>query len=156
MPSRQLTDIQLQDLSSVKELPDSYTWNQLDEDYPLITNESLPVIDLQDPNAINLVGHACRTWGAFQIINHGVPTSLFHDVEGISKNLFSLPAQQKQKVARSPDSLSGYGLARISPFFSKLMWYEGFTIAGGSLVEHFRQLWPRDYTTYWYYIIFFY
>ncbi|KAF5726903.1 hypothetical protein HS088_TW22G00588 [Tripterygium wilfordii] len=61
-----------------------------------------------------------------------------------SKSLFSLPHETKLKAARSPDGISGYGLARISSFFSKLMWSEGFTIVGSPL-EHFQQLWPQDY-----------
>lgn len=135
------------DLNSVQELPDLYAWAGVDENPSgdsLIT-ESVPVIDLTDPNASELVGHACKSWGVFQVTNHGIPGSLLDDIESAGRSLFSLPAQQKLKAARSPDGVAGYGLARISSFFNKLMWYEGFTIFGSPL-EHARQLWPQDYT----------
>ncbi|KAM4111339.1 hypothetical protein ACJW30_05G059700 [Castanea mollissima] len=136
-----------QDFNSLQELPDSYKWTQLDE-YPScesFSSESVPLIDLTDPNALTLVGHACKTWGVFQVTNHGIPTKLLDDIESVSRCLFSLPQQQKLKAARSPDGVSGYGLARISSFFPKLMWSEGFTIVGSPL-EHFRQLWPQEYS----------
>ncbi|GMI72411.1 ARABIDOPSIS THALIANA GIBBERELLIN 3 BETA-HYDROXYLASE 1, GA REQUIRING 4, gibberellin 3-oxidase 1 [Hibiscus trionum] len=147
MPSRLSDSIRpLPDFTSLQELPDSYAWNHHpDHDYPSSADaESVPIIDLNDPNALQAIGYACKTWGVFQVINHGVPTGLFDRVESTSRNLFSLPVNQKLKAARSPDGVSGYGFARISSFFSKLMWSEGFTIVG-SPQEHFRQLWPHDY-----------
>ncbi|KAJ8755998.1 hypothetical protein K2173_024543 [Erythroxylum novogranatense] len=138
------------DFTSVQELPESYKWTQLDDsgNQPsgdFFVDESVPIIDLLDPNVLENVGHACKNWGVFQVINHGVTSSLLDSIESSCKSLFSLPIQQKLKAARSPDGIAGYGLARISSFFSKLMWYEGFTIVGSPL-EQFRQLWPQDYT----------
>ncbi|KAM7254257.1 hypothetical protein ACFE04_031939 [Oxalis oulophora] len=136
------------DFSSLRELPESYKWDVMD--CPLFSgdpfiSETVPIIDLQDPNALQLISYACKTWGVFQIVNHNVPLTLFDKIENVSRSLFSLPKEQKLKAARSPDGISGYGLARISSFFKKLLWYEGFTIAGSTL-EHFRKLWPQDYT----------
>ncbi|CAL0324144.1 unnamed protein product [Lupinus luteus] len=144
------------DLYSLQELPESYTWTNINDNtftYPSSNNISegssvnVPVIDLNDPNASTLIGHACKTWGVFQVVNHGVPLSLLDDIEWVGLTLFSLPSQQKLKAARCPNGVSGYGLARISSFFPKLMWSEGFTILGSPL-EHFRQLWPHDYNKY--------
>ncbi|KAE8669155.1 LisH dimerization motif,WD40/YVTN repeat-like-containing domain isoform 1 [Hibiscus syriacus] len=44
----------------------------------------------------------------------------------------------------APSGATGYGLTRISPFFPKLMWSEGFGMMG-SPEEHDRQLWPQDH-----------
>ncbi|KAE9453442.1 hypothetical protein C3L33_14611, partial [Rhododendron williamsianum] len=140
------------DFTSLQELPESHAWSSLDS--PSSNNpptaadssvsESVPVIDLDNPNAQELVGRACKTWGAFQVKNHGIETSLLDRIESTGKSLFSLPTHQKLKAARAADGVSGYGVARISSFFSKLMWSEGFTILGSPL-EHARQLWPHDY-----------
>ena len=139
------------DLNSLQELPESYTWthHSHDDHTPAASNESVPVIDLNDPNASKLIHHACITWGAYQVVNHAIPMSLLQDIQWVGETLFSLPCHQKQKAARSPDGADGYGLARISSFFPKLMWSEGFTIVGSPL-EHFRQLWPQDYHKYWF------
>ncbi|KAL5156555.1 Gibberellin 3-beta-dioxygenase 1 [Glycine soja] len=138
------------DLNSLQELPESYTWTHHGHDDHTdspASNESVPVIDLNDPNASKLIHHACTTWGAYQVLNHGIPMSLLQDIQWVGETLFSLPSHQKHKAARSPDGVDGYGLARISSFFPKLMWSEGFTIVGSPL-EHFRQLWPQDYDKY--------
>ncbi|KAJ7951841.1 Gibberellin 3-beta hydroxylase [Quillaja saponaria] len=142
-----------QDFNSLQQLPDSYTWTQLDHDqhrsskHSFSLQETVPLIDLMDPNTHKLIGHACKSWGIFQVINHGIPSSLLNEIESTSKTLFSLPLEQKLKAARSPDGVSGYGVARISSFFTKRMWHEGFT-AVGSPLDHFRQLWPQDHSKY--------
>lgn len=143
------------DFNSVKELPDSYTWTAQPEDYPRPNSPggqevTVPVIDLRCPNAPDLIGHACKTWGVFQVTNHGIPKRLLDRIQSAGKNLFSLPVQQKLKAARSPNAVAGYGVARISSFFPKLMWSEGFTIVGSPL-EHACQLWPNDHAEFWYY-----
>ncbi|GAV90773.1 2OG-FeII_Oxy domain-containing protein/DIOX_N domain-containing protein [Cephalotus follicularis] len=138
-----------QDFALFQEVPDSYTWIQRD-DYPSgdsVISESVPVIDLNDPNALQLIGHACKTWGVFQVINHSFPMKLLDNIECVSRSLFSLPLQQKLKAARSPHGVTGYGFARIASHFSKLFWSEGFTVLGSPL-EHFCKLWPQDYTKY--------
>ncbi|TKY64522.1 Gibberellin 3-beta-dioxygenase 1 [Spatholobus suberectus] len=139
------------DFNSLQELPDSYAWSQPEDDHhtnACPSNDStVPVIDFNDPNAPNLVGHACKTWGVFQVVNHGIPTSLFSDIQRATLALFSLPLHQKLKAARSPDGVSGYGRARISSFFPKLMWSECFTILDSPL-DLFLQLWPQDYAKY--------
>ncbi|XP_031281617.1 gibberellin 3-beta-dioxygenase 1-like [Pistacia vera] len=138
------------DLTSLKELPDSYDWTDELNMIPATTGGgaislAMPVIDFNDPDALQLIGHACKTWGAFQVVNHGIPTSLLDQTECTSRDLFSLPIEQKLKASRSPDAISGYGLIRSNSFFSKIMWSEGFTVLGSPL-DHFRQLWPQDYT----------
>ncbi|KAK1416814.1 hypothetical protein QVD17_25931 [Tagetes erecta] len=136
------------DLASMKELPESHAWSSSLDESPSnasSTPDSVPVINLKDPNAMKLVGHACKTWGVFQVTNHGVPTNILEEIEAAGRNLFALPIQQKLKAARAPNGVSGYGVARISVFFPKLMWSEGFTIIG-SPYEQARKLWPDRYS----------
>lgn len=104
---------------------------------------SVPVIDLSDPNASELVGNACKSWGVFQVTNHGIASEILEKIESAGQSLFCLPVSQKLKAARSPDGISGYGVARISSFFLKHMWSEGFTIFG-SPQDHARLLWPNN------------
>lgn len=146
------------DLNLVQELPDSHAWTpttttnttSLDGGLCDLENNKVPMIDLDDKiNAPEVIGRACKTWGVFQVKNHGISMSLLDDIESAGNNLFSLPMHQKLRAARSPDGVSGYGVARISSFFPKRMWSEGFTIVGSPL-EHARQLWPQDYYKFWY------
>lgn len=147
---------QLDDLSSIKELPDSHSWASFGE-RPCVdssTAEPVPVVDLSDPNALTLVSEACKSWGVFQVINHGVPITLLDAIDDAGRKLFALPAELKQKAARRPDGFSGFGQPRIAPFFDKQMWYEGFTVLGSPL-ELVSKLWPEDeYSTKFWYVCF--
>ncbi|KAK6140980.1 hypothetical protein DH2020_025278 [Rehmannia glutinosa] len=120
------------DFETIHDLPESHAWIRTDDIRVCQIRENepcvVPVIDLTAPNVVELVGNACQKWGMFQVTNHQVPLSLVDDVEAL----------------RSPSGATGYGVARISPFFNKLMWHEGFTIMG-SAVEHAKQLWPHHY-----------
>ncbi|KAK4774430.1 hypothetical protein SAY86_009365 [Trapa natans] len=136
------------DFDSVKHVPESHSWENSDSGLLIRIQpqppESLPIIDLADPSALNLVGQACQTWGMFQVTNHGISSALLRDVEYETGRFFSLPAKEKTKALRSPGGASGYGVARITPFFNKFMWHEGFTIVE-SPVDHAREVWPHAY-----------
>lgn len=139
-----------QDLSSVQqEVSDSFT--RLLDDFPpgdSSSVESIPVINLTDPDIVNRIGHACQTWGVFQITGHGVPVGLIDRLELQGRRFFSLPIEQKLKAARRPGDLSGYGQAPILSYFEKVMRSEGFTMTE-SPANLACQVWPDDYTEFW-------
>lgn len=139
------------DFSSVRTLPDSHAWRS-DSDWEACfgsgSGPSIPVIDLEDPEAKRLIGLACEEWGVFQLKGHGVPLRLLEDVEKEAKRLFGMPASHKLRALRAPGGATGYGRARISPFFPKYMWHEGFTIMGSPL-HHAKQIWPHHYQPFW-------
>ncbi|CAK8570052.1 unnamed protein product [Lathyrus sativus] len=134
------------DFSSFRTLPDSHAWPQSNDDNDDLTSNGscIPIIDLNDPNAMEQIGLACEKWGAFQLKNHGIPLNLIEEVEEEAKKLFSLPSKEKIKALRSPGGATGYGRARISSFFPKYMWHEGFTIMG-SPSNDVKKIWPNDY-----------
>ncbi|XP_010532144.1 PREDICTED: gibberellin 3-beta-dioxygenase 1-like isoform X2 [Tarenaya hassleriana] len=141
---------QTHDLTSLRQLPDSFTWTHEDDLlFSAASNDqnTLPVIDLSDHAAAAAIGRACMSWGAFQVTNHGVPLSLLDDIESLTVSLFRLPAHRKMRAARPVDGVSGYGVARIASFFHKQMWSEGFTVTG-SARDHFRKLWPLHHLKY--------
>jgi len=147
------------DFSSFRTLPDSHAWPQSNDDgSDDITSNGcydndedgscIPIIDLNDPNAMEQIGLACEKWGAFQLKNHGIPLNFIEEVEEEAKRLFSLPSKEKLKALRSAGGGTGYGRARISPFFPKYMWHEGFTIMG-SPSNDAKKIWPNDYKRFW-------
>jgi len=85
----------------------------------------------------------------FHITDHGVSHSLLHNVDCQMKRLFSLPMHRKILAVRSPDESTGYGVVRISMFYDKLMWSEGFSVMGSSLRRHATLLWPDDHAEFW-------
>lgn len=66
-----------------------------------------PVIDFSDflsgePSRVqkcaDAIGHACRTQGFFQIVNHSIPLSLQKEMFKHSKAFFSLSHEEKMKL----------------------------------------------------------
>ncbi|XP_050215200.1 jasmonate-induced oxygenase 2-like [Mercurialis annua] len=91
---------------------------------PLISNSAetdqinIPVIDFQNVfsddealrrETLRSISCACRDWGFFQIVNHGVSSELLEGVREIWREFFNLPLEMKQKYANSPATYEGYG-----------------------------------------------
>ncbi|KAK1276831.1 Flavonol synthase/flavanone 3-hydroxylase [Acorus gramineus] len=75
----------------------------------------IPTIDLSplnnhpiSPDLVAEVGAACREWGFFQVINHGVPVELRRDVEAAAREFFGQSAEEKGKVRRDEANPLGY------------------------------------------------
>lgn len=63
----------------------------------------LPIIDLLSSDSIstaNSIRQACMEYGFFYLVNHGVEEELLERVFDESKNFFSLPLEEKMKLAR--------------------------------------------------------
>nr|GMC65250.1 gibberellin 3-beta-dioxygenase 3-like [Ipomoea batatas] len=130
------------DFKNVVQVPDTHTW--------LINNsssseESVPLIDLEDPQAVEKIKMACENWGVFQVTNHGVPIELLAQMEHQVRRFFNLTREEKLLTLRKPDSPNGYGIIKVSPSYNTLMWMEGLTLSGSPL-EFARRVWPKDYT----------
>nr|DAD40550.1 TPA_asm: hypothetical protein HUJ06_014873 [Nelumbo nucifera] len=87
----------------------------------VVEAEGIPVIDLSvlnsfqegdDPRGlaglVAEIGDACKDWGFFQVINHGVPSDLRLRVETVAKKFFALPLEEKYKVRRDEENPLGY------------------------------------------------
>ncbi|KAK4258725.1 hypothetical protein QN277_005142 [Acacia crassicarpa] len=81
-------------------------------DPPLLQEaQGIPLIDLSSPDVdaiVHDIGHACRQWGFFQIINHGVPLQRLHRVEEAVRKFFHLSLDEKRKVRRDARKVMGY------------------------------------------------
>ncbi|XP_047976450.1 jasmonate-induced oxygenase 2-like isoform X1 [Salvia hispanica] len=80
---------------------------------------NVPLIDLSplaaqepDPGALESlvaqIGQACKDWGFFQVINHGVALHLREKMELVSKQFFAMQKDEKKKVARDEVKPLGY------------------------------------------------
>ena len=71
----------------------------------------LPVIDLAEGREciVSQIGAACRHWGGFQVINHGVSTQRVDEARAQSRRFFALPTSTKLKAKRMPGEFTGYG-----------------------------------------------
>lgn len=102
---------------------------------------SIPVIDLASVNSseaelnalISDVGRACKEWGFFQVINHGIPPTLIHNLREGAKAFFALPLEQKLEVKRTFDRALGYNDGELTKNIRD--WKEVFDIATEGCLE---------------------
>lgn len=106
--------------SGISELPPRYVRPE-NERPTIIDNHdaepviSIPVVDLSGlegsdrRETARKISDACKNWGFFQVMNHGVPVSLIHRAREVSKQFFYLPLEEKQVYANSPKTYEGYG-----------------------------------------------
>ncbi|CAM8937767.1 unnamed protein product [Rhodiola kirilowii] len=128
---------------------------QRQEDRPNLAvttdDDDLPVIDLSDvhdatrlASIVSQIGYACRTWGFFQVINHGVPGEVLENILLEAGKFFELPMEEKMKVVKVlhekklgfcvPDTVNGVK-----------QWREGFDylITGYDEDEDLTTQWPQ-------------
>ncbi|XP_008789107.2 probable 2-oxoglutarate-dependent dioxygenase At3g111800 isoform X2 [Phoenix dactylifera] len=79
---------------------------------------SIPVVDLASlagdgtvdcAAVVQAVSSACRDWGFFQVVNHGVDPGLMRRMRQVWRGFFHLPMEAKQVYANSPKTYEGYG-----------------------------------------------
>ncbi|MED6193652.1 hypothetical protein PIB30_021627 [Stylosanthes scabra] len=93
----------------------------------------LPVIDMtkllsQDlkQSELQKLDHACKEWGFFQLVNHGVSTSLVENVKTGSKQFFDLPMEEKNKFWQTEGDIQGFGQSFVVSEEQKLDWADRF------------------------------
>lgn len=100
----------LVETSCLKSLPSNYVFNPQSVDLMAWDNEEeeIPVIDFsllmssdshQRSKVIKDIGYACREWGFFMVINHGVPEELKEEMLGACQSLFDLTEKEKLEYA---------------------------------------------------------
>ncbi|KAH0459067.1 hypothetical protein IEQ34_011881 [Dendrobium chrysotoxum] len=77
----------------------------------------IPVIDLSPIIAgeeeafsglVAEVGSACKNWGFFQVINHGIDGEVLERIHAAAREFFALPLEEKRRVRRGEDNPLGY------------------------------------------------
>ncbi|KAL6870566.1 hypothetical protein ACP4OV_014414 [Aristida adscensionis] len=80
-------------------------------------NLSIPIIDLAGyvdmpkyrQAVLEAIGDACKNWGFFQVVNHGVDIDAVKRMRGAWTEFFDLPMDEKKVYANSPATYEGYG-----------------------------------------------
>ncbi|KAK1559026.1 hypothetical protein Q3G72_009705 [Acer saccharum] len=71
--------------------------------------EGIPLIDLSSPDGlVSEIGNACKNWGFFQVVNHGVPLEKRQKLEDSSRKFFRLSLEEKRKIRRTEKQVLGY------------------------------------------------
>ncbi|CAN1141232.1 Gibberellin 2-beta-dioxygenase [Linum perenne] len=102
----------------------------------------IPVVDLSDPNANFLIDKACREFGFFKLINHGIPLETIHHLESLAIKFFSLP--QSEKDLAGPPHPFGYGNKRIGPN-GDIGWIEYLLLHSNPQLNSLAPLFPQNF-----------
>ena len=95
----------------------------------------VPVINMQKllyedsmEHELQRLHSACKEWGFFQLVNHGVDKILVENIKNEIQEFFKLPFEEKKKFWQSENELEGFGQAFVVSDEQKLDWSDMFFI----------------------------
>ncbi|KAI3989704.1 hypothetical protein MKX01_009196 [Papaver californicum] len=130
--------------TDINEIPDRYiqtSCSSIDLDHEVNHSDSaahtIPVINIESllsgesvlaDNELEKLHSACKEWGFFQVVDHGVSLSTIEKIKLEIHNLFELPLEEKKKLWQKPDDHEGFGQLFVVSDEQKLDWSDMFYI----------------------------
>ncbi|KAI9075866.1 hypothetical protein K1719_042146 [Acacia pycnantha] len=117
----------------ITEIPDRYV--RPDQQEETIVSESdtlpkIPVIDMQrlitDSEELAKLHLACKHWGFFQLVNHGVGSWLVEKIKKETEEFFNMKMSEKNKFWQREGDMEGFGQAFVVNEDQKLDWGDLF------------------------------
>ncbi|TKY47167.1 Gibberellin 2-beta-dioxygenase 8 [Spatholobus suberectus] len=120
-----------------------------EEGDPIHDPDPVPVIDLESLEHDNKkLEEACKDWGLFRLVNHGVPLTLLNQLQEVAKELFSLSFESKEGACSATPVTYFWGTPALTPSGTALTrgpqninWVEGFDVPLSQL-SHFNPQLP--------------
>ena len=104
---------------------------------------SVPVIDIDGDTAVEQIGEACREWGFFQVINHGIDAALIDSAWRQIRTFFALPVERKERVLRTRENPWGYYNNELTKNQRDKKEVFDYTISGTDPVYTAENRWPE-------------
>ncbi|ONK76737.1 uncharacterized protein A4U43_C03F31590 [Asparagus officinalis] len=113
----------------------------------------IPVIDLSllseaDEGELSRLDIACREWGFFQVINHGISPEVLQNLKSVVSKFFELPFEQKKKYSMATDDIQGYGQLYVVSEQQKLDWADVFALLIYPMKLRNMSYWPSELTSF--------
>ncbi|RDX57635.1 Gibberellin 2-beta-dioxygenase 8, partial [Mucuna pruriens] len=106
----------------------------IEDSDPDSDSDSVPVIDLECLD-IEKVEEACKDWGLFRLVNHGVPLTLLKELQDVAKEVFCLSFESKEGACSGTPVTYFWGTPALTPSGTALTrgpqninWVEGFDV----------------------------
>ncbi|XP_060674493.1 protein SRG1-like [Ziziphus jujuba] len=120
VPSSAAANVQEMVRMDPSQVPERYLIiDQNQQDMPKIADLShlssqIPIIDLssltkENKEELIKLDLACKDWGFFQIINHGVAREVLQGMKDVAAKFFDLPLEEKNKIPLPSNDVQGYG-----------------------------------------------
>ncbi len=109
----------------------------------------IPIIDIQrldEPTTLQALDSACRNWGFFQVVNHGIDPDILETLSERSLAFFAMPREAKQTIARTADNPWGYfdqELTKNTPDWKEVFDYGPAEPSEGGSESLLLPQWPR-------------
>ncbi|KAH9288173.1 hypothetical protein KI387_032290, partial [Taxus chinensis] len=111
-------------------------------DIPVIDLSQFPneldgeeVTQLQNHELLATVEKACKEWGCFRVVNHGIPVDHLRDVESLIRQAFAMPAEVKERaIIVNPEARSSY---------NETFDFENLP-KSDSVQQMYDKIWPQD------------
>ncbi|XP_071724095.1 S-norcoclaurine synthase 1-like [Rutidosis leptorrhynchoides] len=115
----------------------------VDED----SDHQIPVIDMSKlvgahEDELAKLHSACKYWGFFQLINHGVGEQVTDKMKQDIEEFFKLPLEEKISYAQLPNSVQGYGQAFVHSEEQKLDWNDMLFLIIQPIYHRNLRFWP--------------
>jgi isopenicillin N synthase-like dioxygenase len=76
-----------------------------------MSKKQIPVVDirrLDDRRTLDALDTACRNWGFFQIVNHGIDKRALQRMLAQARAFFRLPIEEKHEISRTAENSWGF------------------------------------------------
>ncbi|CAI8595583.1 unnamed protein product [Vicia faba] len=120
---------------AISKVPDQYLQPNQDPIFlsDRITLSQLPIINFdkllsEDEIELENLDKACKEWGFFQLMNHGVNSSLVESVKSGVEEFFNLPMEEKKKFWQTPEEMQGFRQIYVALEEEKLRWGDMFFV----------------------------
>ncbi len=114
--------------------------------------EQIPVIDVaglisnsaRAADAVAQIAAACKTWGFFQVVNHGIASAQIEQVWQQAHAFFALPVAQKMALVRGADNPWGFYNHELTKNQRDKKEVFDFTREGTDPIYAAQNRWPPD------------
>ncbi|GER54723.1 2-oxoglutarate (2OG) and Fe(II)-dependent oxygenase superfamily protein [Striga asiatica] len=112
------------------------------------TQKSIPTIDVSqwaDTKTAQSICEAAKTWGFFQIVNHGIPPEVMENVKRASHDFFGLPVEERRKYLKENSPTQSVMLkTSFSPLAEKVLEWKDYLVhlVGPEIDDADFALWP--------------
>ncbi|CAN8233891.1 unnamed protein product [Cochlearia groenlandica] len=99
----------------------------LSSEIPIIDMKRLCSVSAMD-SELEKLDSACKDWGFFQLINHGIDSSFLEKLETEVQAFFNLSIEEKKKLWQRSGEFEGFGQVNIVSEDQKLDWGDMFIL----------------------------
>ncbi|KAK8598949.1 hypothetical protein V6N13_076892 [Hibiscus sabdariffa] len=134
--------------NNLKNIPPRYIRPEVELDLVSVDeSHQIPVIDmskLDHHDELKKLHLACKDWGFFQLINHGVADEVIEKMKIDTQDFFKLPLSEKTSCAQIPDEIEGYGQTLVVSKDQKLDWNDMLFLFPLPVPLRNMRFWPTN------------